>query len=179
MPNQTVKIQKNMNQRLTNITLVLFAIITLTACETDEKPSAKTNEKPNVNNLNKQIDNGHQAAADMDADTYFGMMAGESIFIGTDKTENWTKAEFEALYRPYFAEGKSWDFKRIERNWYFNNEYNIAWFDETLDTWMGVCQSSGVMEKQNNGDWLIKHYQLSLTVNNDKMDAVIEVMENE
>ena len=111
----------------------------------------------------------------MDADTYFGMMAPESIFIGTDKTENWTKAEFEALYRPYFAEGKSWDFKKIERNWYFNIANSIAWFDETLDTWMGVCQSSGVMEKQSNGDWLIKHYQLSLTVDNDKIDEVIEI----
>ena len=164
-----------MNQRFTKITLISFLIITLTACETPEKSSIETPEKPNIDNLNKQIDNWHQAAANKDADTYFGMMAPESIFIGTDKTENWTKTEFEALYRPYFAEGKSWDFKRIERNWYFNKEYNIAWFDETLDTWMGVCQSSGVLEKQASGEWLIKHYQLSLTVDNDKMDAVIEV----
>ena len=32
------------------------------------------------------------------------------------------------------------------------------------------------MERQNDGSWLIKHYQLSLTVDNDKFDAVIEVM---
>ena len=165
-----------MKFKLTKIILILFALITLVSCETTEKSSIEANEKPNIENLNKQIDQWHQAATDRDADTYFGMMAPESIFIGTDKTENWTKAEFEALYRPYFAAGKSWDFKRIKRNWYFNNEYNIAWFDETLDTWMGVCQSSGVMEKQDNGIWLIKHYQLSLTVDNDKMDEVIEVM---
>lgn len=165
-----------MNKRITKITFILFALITLVSCESNEKSNAKTHERPNIENLNRQIDNWHQAATDMDADTYFGMMSPESIFIGTDKTENWTKAEFEALYRPYFAEGKSWDFKRIERNWYFNNEYNIAWFDETLDTWMGVCQSSGVMERQSNGDWLIKHYQLSLTVENDKIDAVIEIL---
>ena len=151
----------------------MFALITLNACETSEKVNSQTPEKPNIDSLNKQIDLWHQAAANKDADAYFGMMAPESIFIGTDKTENWSKPEFEALYRPYFAEGKSWDFKRIDRNWYFNKEYNIAWFDETLDTWMGVCQSSGVMEKQNNGHWLIKHYQLSLTINNDKIDAVI------
>lgn len=163
-----------MNQKITNITLLLFAILTFSACETVEKPNIEKVEKPSIDSLNKQIDNWHQAAADKDADTYFGMMAQESVFIGTDKTENWTKDEFEALYRPYFAAGKSWDFKRIERNWYFNKEYNVAWFDETLDTWMGVCQSSGVMEKQSNGDWLIKHYQLSLTIDNDKMDAVIE-----
>ena len=164
-----------MNQRWMIITVILFSIITLIACETPEKLSIESPEKPNIENLNKQIDNWHQAAANKDADTYFGMMAPESIFIGTDKTENWTKAEFEALYRPYFAEGKSWDFKKIDRNWYFNKANNIAWFDETLDTWMGVCQSSGVMEKHSNGDWLIKHYQLSLTVDNDKIDAVIEV----
>ena len=79
-----------MNQRLTNLTLILFALITLIACETPEKSSVGTNEKPNIDNLNKQIDQWHQAATDMDADTYFGMMAPESIFIGTDKTENWT-----------------------------------------------------------------------------------------
>lgn len=165
-----------MNQKLTKIILILFVLIASVSCETNEKSSVETNEKPNIESLDKQIDNWHQAATDMDADTYFGMMAPESIFIGTDKTENWTKAEFEALYRPYFAEGKSWDFKSIERNWYFNKENDIAWFDETLDTWMGVCQSSGVMERQSNGDWLIKHYQLSLTVDNDKIDAVIEVL---
>ena len=165
-----------MNQRLTYITLIYFSIITLIACETPKKASIETPEKPNIDNLNKQIDQWHQAATDRDAETYFGMMAPESIFIGTDKTENWTKAEFEALYRPYFAEGKGWDFKRIERNWYFNKSGDIAWFDETLDTWMGVCQSSGVMERQNDGSWLIKHYQLSLTVDNDIFDEVIDVM---
>ena len=164
-----------MKQRLKNFSLILLALITLIACESDEKSNVNTQKKPNIENLNKLIDQWHQAAADKDADTYFGMMAPESIFIGTDKTENWTKAEFEALYRPYFAEGKSWDFKKIERNWFFNKANSIAWFDETLDTWMGVCQSSGVMEKQSNGDWLIKHYQLSLTVDNDKVDAVIEI----
>jgi hypothetical protein len=156
-----------MKFKLTKITLFLLAFVAFMACETPEKP--------NIEILDKQIDLWHQSAAQADADIYFGMMATESIFIGTDKTENWTKDEFEALYRPYFAEGKGWEFKRIERNWYFNKEYNMAWFDETLDTWMGVCQSSGVMEKQARGEWLIKHYQLSLTIDNDKMDAVIEV----
>jgi len=165
-----------MNQRLTNSTLILFAVFTLFACQNKERSDIETVEKPNIDNLNKQIDQWHQAAENKDADTYFGMMAPESIFIGTDKTENWSKDEFEALYRPYFAEGKSWEFERIERNWYFNKQKNIAWFDETLDTWMGICQSSGVMERQINGRWLIKHYQLSLTVDNDKIDAVIEVM---
>jgi ketosteroid isomerase-like protein len=159
------------------ITLLLFAFVAFIACENPEKVIVEKQnfEKPNIDNLNNQIDAWHIAAAQADASAYFGMMAPESIFIGTDKTENWTKAEFEALYRPYFAEGKSWDFIPIDRNWYFNKTDNMAWFDETLETWMGVCQSSGVMEKQSNGEWLIKHYQLSLTVDNDQIDAVIEV----
>jgi hypothetical protein len=158
-----------MKIKLLKITLFIVALITIEACAKQEKP--------NIDNLNNQIDQWHQAAADMDADTYFGMMAAESVFIGTDKTENWTKSEFEALYRPYFAEGKSWDFKMIERNWYFNKDANMAWFDETLNTWMGVCQSSGVMEKQDNGNWLINHYQLSLTIDNNKIDTVIKAVE--
>ena len=155
---------------------ITFFLLAFTACENADKVKIeeRNTEKPNIVRLNKQIDDWHLAAAKADADTYFGMMAPGSIFIGTDKTENWTKAEFEEKYRPYFEDGKSWDFKRIDRNWYFNKTGNTAWFDETLETWMGVCQSSGVMEKQKNGNWLIKHYQLSLAIDNDKMDAVIE-----
>ena len=166
-----------MKHKLTKITLSLLILIAFAACQNTESVNLEIHsaEKPNIENLNKQMNAWHIAATNRDADTYFGMMAADAVFIGTDKTENWTKQVFEGKYRPYFAEGKSWDFKPIERNWYFNKAGNTAWFDETLDTWMGVCQSSGVMEKENNGDWLIRHYQLSLTIDNDKMDTVIAV----
>ncbi len=53
-----------------------------------------------------------------------------------------------------------------------------GWFDETLDTWMGVCRGSGVLINKN-GKWLIKQYVLSLTVPNEKMKEVIFVLSNE
>ncbi len=50
----------------------------------------------------------------------------------------------------------------------------MAWFDELLDTWMGVCRGSGVLVK--NGDsWKIKQYVLSLTVPNSNIDEVIKI----
>ena len=139
-------------------------------CTNRQEPDKMKSEQT----LNAMIDNWHRAAAESDADTYFGMMAPGSVFIGTDKSENWTKGEFEAKYRPYFEKGKSWVFKPLERNWYFSRQGDVAWFDELLDTWMGVCRASGVLERSADGDWKIRHYQLSVTIDNDKIKYFIE-----
>ena len=44
--------------------------------------------------INTTLDAWHKAAADAKFDTYFNMMSDESIFIGTDATENWNKKAF-------------------------------------------------------------------------------------
>ena len=157
-----------MKVKLIKIALILGLIIPVT--------SRQKTTQPDFSALDEQINLWHKAATNTDADAYFGMMAPNSVFIGTDKTENWNKQTFESKYRPYFEAGKSWDFKPISRHWYSNRDGQLAWFDETLDTWMGVCQASGVMEKQNDGRWMLKHYQLSLAIDNDKMDKVMEVI---
>jgi len=51
----------------------------------------------------------------------------------------------------------------------------MAWFDELLDTWMGACRGSGVLRKTSDG-WKIAHYNLALTVPNEKMNQVIDVI---
>ncbi|MYH08244.1 MAG: nuclear transport factor 2 family protein, partial [Rhodothermaceae bacterium] len=38
------------------------------------------------------LDDFHLAASEADYDRYFGHLAEESIFLGTDITERWTKA---------------------------------------------------------------------------------------
>ena len=75
-------------------------------------------------------------------------------------------------FGPYFDNGKAWDFKTLERNIYLNTEGNFAWFDELLNTWMGTCRGSGVLEKKDNS-WAIKHYVLSVSIPNDDIQKVI------
>lgn len=97
-----------------------------------------------------------------------------SVFIGTDATENWSKKQFEKFSKPYFDQGKAWSFSAIDRNIYVNEAGNFLWFDELLDTWMGTCRGSGVLEKKQ-GQWKIKHYVLSIEIPNSDVQAVISV----
>ena len=95
-----------------------------------------------------------------------------SVFIGTDATENWTKNEFANFSKPFFDKGKAWSFIPLERNIYINDAKNFVWFDELLNTWMGICRGSGVLEKQQN-TWVIKHYVLSVAIPNNDVQSVI------
>lgn len=113
----------------------------------------------------------HEAAANADYDVYFEKMADKSIFIGTDPTENWNKKEFQKWAKPYFDKGKAWSFSTLERNIFLEEDCEIAWFDELLDTHMGICRGSGVVAKEN-GEWKVKHYVLSIEIPNENVDEV-------
>ena len=130
----------------------------------------QTIEKQNINTL---LDNWHKAAAEGNFNNYFNALSNESIFIGTDATENWDKKAFQDFAKPYFDKGKAWDFKPLQRNIFFSKDGKTAWFNELLDTWMKICQGSGVLAKEN-GVWKIKHYVLSVTVPNDNINEVVK-----
>ncbi len=118
------------------------------------------------------LDNWHAAAARADFDAYFDLMTLDAVFIGTDATENWQRKEFEEFSKPYFDRGKAWSFTPIERNIYFTN--GVCYFDELLDTQMGICRGSGIL-KNVNGDWKIAHYVLSIAVPNENVDALTKM----
>ena len=124
--------------------------------------------------INLFIDKWHKDAAETNFDSYFGAIADDGIFIGTDATENWTKKEFITFAKPYFDQGKAWNFSSLERNIYFSKDKNIVWFDELLDTQMKICRGSGVLINENN-EWKIKHYVLSMTIPNDKSNEVVAI----
>ena len=124
--------------------------------------------------IERQLDAWHLAAAEADYDAYFSLMTGNAVFIGTDATENWQLDAFKQFSKPYFDKGKAWSFQAVERNIYLDNTEQIAWFDELLDTWMGICRGSGVVLLES-GEWKISHYVLSATIPNDDMDAVISI----
>ena len=125
--------------------------------------------------VNQLMDKWHRAAAAANSQDYFGAMDTQSIFIGTDASENWKKAEFKTWSKDYFAKSSTWDFKALERNVYFSNDGSTAWFDELLETTnLGVCRGSGVLTKTAQG-WTIQHYVLSVTVPNETVGQVTEL----
>ncbi len=124
--------------------------------------------------IGQMIDDWHLAAAEADYDGYFSRMTNDAVFIGTDATENWQLMEFKEFSKPYFDRGKAWSFKAAERNIYIDEDGKLAWFDELLDTWMGICRGSGVAKLENE-QWKILHYVLSATIPNDDMQQVIGI----
>ena len=131
-------------------------------------------QEDNQKALNELINEWHKAASEADYETYFGILADDGVFIGTDASENWQNEDFRAFSKPYFDRGKAWSFKTIERNIYVDKSGNLAWFDELLDTRMEICRGSGVLSKEN-GKWRIKHYVLSITIPNEDVDRVSEM----
>jgi ketosteroid isomerase-like protein len=124
--------------------------------------------------INAFLNQWHKAAAEAKFDAYFNALSEESVYIGTDPTENWNKPAFKAFAKPYFDKGKAWSFTPLERHIYFDASGQTAWFDELLDTQMKICRGSGVLIKEGR-QWKIKHYVLSMTVPNDNTNEVIKI----
>lgn len=144
---------------------------------TESIQRADSKEVDEVNEINGLLNGWHKAAATANFEAFFDCFDDEAYYIGTDENEKWTYREFKEFCRPYFDRGAAWDFKPYEREVFINKNLSFAWFDEKLDTWMGVCRASGVLIK--NGDhWKIKHYQLSVTVPNDIVQDFIQLIDN-
>lgn len=152
----------------------LIIFVTILSCSKTEKKTNEFDSEINKESICLVLDNWHKNAAEGSFDNYFNSMSNSSVFIGTDASENWTVSEFKEFCKPHFADGLAWDFKAIDRNVYVGNNNNIAWFDELLNTWMGVCRGSGVLVKENS-QWKIQHYVLSLTIPNDNIKDVVEI----
>ncbi|WKK78357.2 nuclear transport factor 2 family protein [Marivirga salinae] len=126
-------------------------------------------------NINQFMDNWHKAAATADEELFFGSMTEEGIYLGTDKTEKWTRDEMEEWANEYFQKESAWSFIATERDVYFSEDGNTAWLNEKLDTWMGVCKGTAVLVLKENG-WEIALYDLSVTIDNEKIDQFLELI---
>jgi hypothetical protein len=126
--------------------------------------------------IHQFIDRWHEAASKANADAFFGSMAENSIYIGTDAKERWTKKEFITFAKPYFDKGKAWDFKPYDRDLHLSQDGRYVWFSELLTTWMGVCRGSGVLVKSKDG-WQIEQYHLSVTVPNEVINDFITLVD--
>ncbi len=144
--------------------------------DTRNREGCQTAENEHVKTINQFVDDWHKAAAIADASGFFGKMAEDAIYIGTEAGERWLRDELKEWSKEYFERESAWDFKSKERKIYFSDNEDFAWFEEKLDTWMGLCHGSGVLELTKNG-WKFKHYHLSVTVPNNKIDAFKKLLE--
>ena len=152
------------------IVIILVGLI-LIGCKSTQ-PKNSENVKSEINLI---LNDWHKAAAEANFDAYFGAMSEDAIYIGTDPTENWNKEEFIKFAKPYFDRGRAWNFTALERNIYFTSDLKMAWFDELLNTQMKICRGSGVLVRDEKGNWKIKHYVLSMTIPNDNTDEVVKI----
>jgi hypothetical protein len=153
------------------IVMKKFLLITLLISQSISFGQKANDTKVKINIL---LDNWHADAANVKFESYFNALHEESIYIGTDATENWTKKEYMAYAKPHFDKGKAWSFSALERNIYFSADKKVAWFDELLNTQMKICRGSGVLILTKNG-WKIKHYVLSMTIPNDNTREVVKI----
>ena len=124
------------------------------------------NKNQEIRSINRMLDSWHERAAVADT-TYFDLFSENAIYLGTDAKEIWTAQEFKDLYIDYFMRGNAWNFKKKDRNVYLGDYGHYGWADEILDTWMGLCRGTAVLEKNQQGKWRIKHYSLTVLVPND------------
>lgn len=133
----------------------------------------KVDENKEKEKINLMLTSWHEAAAEASFEVYFNYMTADAIFIGTDATENWNKDEFKVFAKPFFDKGKAWSFSALQRHIYIGKSGKTAWFDELLSTQMKICRGSGVLVKMGK-EWKIKHYVLSMTIPNNKVNEVVK-----
>ncbi len=120
----------------------------------------------------KVLDDFHAAAAAADEDRYFSHLAEDSLFLGTDAKERWTKLQFRAYAAPHFARGKAWSFRAQRRSIAVSDDGKWAWFEEQLETPnLGPARGSGILV-QRDERYVILQYNLALTIPNERFPIV-------
>ncbi len=127
------------------------------------------------------LDRLNAASSAADGPAYFALFTPDARFIGTDASEHWSRAEFQALYGPYFASGKGWSYPATARTITIApiDCRCVAWFEEKLvNAKYGETRGSGVL-RLVDGQWKIEQYVLSFSVPNDRSDAVVAAIKAE
>lgn len=113
--------------------------------------------------VNQVLDDYHAAAAAGDWPRYFDLMADDGVFLGSDASERWPKAEFQR----YASASKGWKYTPQSRHINFTPDGNTAWFDELLDSASyGSSRGSGVLIQTGSG-WKISQYNLTFPIPNE------------
>jgi ketosteroid isomerase-like protein len=157
-------------------TLLACSILATVACTATPPaaapPSPPWNRAAAEQEVARELDDLHDAAARSDLGRYFAHYAPDAIFLGTDAGERWDLAAFHAYADPRFAQGKGWVFHVVRRAVSFSARGDVAWFDEDLNgAKLGPARGSGVLVRDRDR-WHVAQYNLALTVPNDRFPAV-------
>ena len=145
--------------------------------DTRRRNGCQTEPDADESAIHQLLNAWHHAAAVADEDIFFGSMTPEGIYLGTDATERWLRDDMKEWSKKYFEQDSAWAFTPKNRQIYLSSNGQMAWFEELLDTWMGVCRGSGVLQKTEEG-WKITHYNLAVTVPNEVINGFIELVKN-
>lgn len=126
-------------------------------------------------NLDTILNNWHKYAAIANIEEYFNLMDDQFVFMGTAPGERWNKKDFFEFCNPYFERKKTWNFTPSNRYWQYNQDSTVAWFDEDLNTWMGGCRGSGILIQNQEENWQLIFYNLSVLIENEKMKSFIRL----
>ena len=149
--------------------LALCAVM-LVACKSADRLPDVDPERAIV----QVLDDWHQAASAADGARYFGHMAEDAVYLGTDASERWTLPAFRAFCEPYFAKGVGWTYEPRERH--VSVAGRLAWFDERLwNEKYGECRGTGVL-REDGGEWKIVHYSLTFPIPNDLAGDVVRMI---
>jgi hypothetical protein len=165
---------------VTNATLAVAMILAAgsdAACSPVTAPATPPDARAAEAAVAHELDDFHEAAARADEPRYFAHFAPDAVFLGTDATERWNVTAFRAYAHPHFAAGKGWTYHPLRRSISVAPSGTFAWFDEDLlGERVGPTRGSGVLVLRD-GRWLIALYDLSITVPNQRFDAVKAVLE--
>lgn len=126
------------------------------------------------NKVTQVLDTFHIAASKAQGDKYFSLLHENSVFMGTDASERWSKTQFQQFAKPYFDQGKGWTYLVDSRHVTLSEDGSVAWFDEMLsNASYGVCRGSGVLVKTKTG-WQIMQYNLSIPLPNDIAKDIVK-----
>jgi ketosteroid isomerase-like protein len=152
------------------IALALFIATHSLACAAGQRPVTHVATTPERAAIDAVLDDWHAAAAASDLERYMSHMADEGVFLGTDATERWSKAEFRAYAARPFSQGRGWSMRMRRRSVTLRGD--VAIFDEDLDAQnLGPARGSGVLAREGDR-WRILQYNLTITVPNERFDAV-------
>ena len=154
-----------------NVFIVFIVLLGSLGCRKEISKTEKRNDL--ISEIDSILSKWHQDAANASHSEYINRMAEDAVYIGTDATEYWTRIQFDKWSKPFFEKKKTWDFKLVKRNIFCSVNQEVVWFDELLETGLGLCRGSGVLEKSGS-NWLIKQYVLSPTIPNDLIGKVVE-----
>lgn len=169
--------------RICSLTVCLAGLSCLVACASDRlgdvqpanlaDPHAGRELQGPKDEIERALDDLHDAAARGDEERYFAILPDDAVFLGTDGKERWTGTEFRAFAMPHFQRPSAWTYVPRSRHVEVAADGTFAWFDEVLDNeGLGECRGSGVLQRRD-GRWVVRQYNLTIPVPNELAGGLV------